>query len=200
MKITSITPQQRTEGRYSVYVDGEFALGVGEDELVRLGLYTGQELTGDQLERARAEAEFSKAYQRVVNYISIRPRSEREITDYMRRKSYSVETARAVLDKVKRLQLVDDQAFARSWVEWRQSTTPRSRYQLQQELGQKGVDEETIEEALSGIDENEQVHVARALIDKKGHRYSSRQKLMSYLSRQGFTYDTIQKALDEEAE
>lgn len=200
MKVTDITQQSKRQDRYSIYIDDQFAFGVSENHLLRIGLYKGQEITETELETFRQEAETDKAYNQSLNYISIRPRSEREITDYLKRKGYSTEVSSIVVDKLRELQLLDDAAFARSWVQWRQSDSPRSRRKLYDELQKKGVANEIIEDALEAIDEEEQIEALRGLIAKKRHRYSTRQKLMAYLSRQGFPYDLIQKTLEGEEE
>lgn len=198
MKITDIKQQQKRSERYSVYIDGKFSFGISEGQLLQHGLHTGQEITETELETLQQEAEFSKAYERAINYISIRPRSEQEIIDYMKRKAYAAGVAKNVLDKLKELELIDDASFARSWVQWRQSAAPRSRRKLYQELRQKGVADDVIEQELEGIDVQEQIQAARSLIAKKGRRYEDRQKLMAYLSRQGFPYDVIRQAFEDE--
>lgn len=198
MKITAIQPQKKRPDRYSVYIDEEFTFSVSESDMMRLGLHANLEVSEDELEELRQKAEFSKAYERALNYVSIRPRSEYEVTDYMRRKGYDTAVAESVLAKLKELELVDDAAFARSWVQWRQSVSPRSRRKLCAELQQKGISSDLIDEVLEGITEEEQIEALRSVIAKKRHRYDSRQKFKAYLSRQGFSYETIKKALEEE--
>lgn len=198
MHITAIQQQKKHQNRYSVYVDNDFAFGISENLLLQLGLYTGQEVTDAELKDFKQEAEFSKVYERALNYVSIRPRSEYEVTDYMRRKGYDTAVAESVLAKLRELELVDDAAFARSWVQWRQSVSPRSRRKLCAELQQKGISGDLIDEVLEGITEEEQIEALRSVIARKRHRYDSRQKFMAYLSRQGFSYEAIKKALEEE--
>lgn len=197
MKITAIKQQKKRPDRYSVYIDGEYCFGLSENDLVDLGLYKGQEFTPEQLDEMRQASAVGKAYDRALNYVSIRPRSEQEIARYLQRKQYEPEIIKEAITRLKKLELVDDAVFAHKWIQWRQSTTPRSRRKLQAELRQKGIENETIENALADIDQDEQTEALKALIDKKSHRYSSRQKLMAYLSRQGFSYEDVLRALEE---
>lgn len=197
MKITDIKQQKKRSDRYSVYIDGEYSFGLSENDLAYLRLHKGQEFTPHQLEEIQQASVIGKAYDKALNYISIRPRSQQEITRYLQRKQYQPETIQEVITKLKKLELVDDEAFAYKWVEWRQSTTPRSRRRLQAELTQKGIERAIIDEVLGGIDQSEEMEAVKAIITKRGHRYSDRRKLMAYLARQGFNYDVIQAALSE---
>lgn len=197
MKITDIKQQKKRSDRYSVYIDGEYSFGLSENDLAYLRLHKGQEFTPQQLEEMRQASVIGKAYDKALNYVSIRPRSEHEITKYLQRKQYQPEIIQEVITKLKKLELVDDGAFAYKWVEWRQSTTPRSRRRLQAELVQKGIERVIIDEVLGGIDQSEEMEAAKAIITKRGYRYSDRRKLMAYLARQGFNYDVIQAALSE---
>lgn len=197
MKITDIKQQKKRPDRYSVYIDGEYSFGLSENDLAYLGLHKGQEFTPQQLEEMRQASVIGKAYDKALNYVSIRPRSQQEITKYLQRKQYQPEIIQEVITKLKKLDLVDDEAFAYKWVEWRQSAAPRSRRRLQAELAQKGIDRAIVDEVLGGIDQFEETEAVKAIITKRGHRYSDRHKLMAYLARQGFNYDVIQAALSE---
>ncbi|MBI3305759.1 RecX family transcriptional regulator [Candidatus Nomurabacteria bacterium] len=71
------------------------------------------------------------------------------------------------------------------------------------ELKQKGIDREIIDEVLSRFDERKSLDEqnARKLAEKKIDFYRSlppekrREKVMSYLLRKGFSYDTVKKIL-----
>lgn len=198
MKITKIEQQKKRPDRYSVYVNDEFAFGLGESDILRLDLRKGQEISSKELEELENEAEFGKAYDRALSYLDIRPRSSKEIRDYLKRKDYPSSVVSNVLDKLEGAGLVDDMQFARVWVQWRTNAKPRSRLRLIQELKKKGLDNETIDAAIEDIDDETEIQQVEDLIAKHGRRYNSRQKLMAYLSRQGYHYDIIRQALERE--
>lgn len=198
MKITRITQQVKRQDRYSIYVDGKYAFSLSESDLIKLGLRKDQEFTAAELEDMKLASLIGKAYDRALNYLGIRPHSEQEIRRYLRRKQYEDEVIEEVISKLERLNLMDDTAFARAWVESRQALKPRSRRKLRQELVQKGVDKDTIDQALQTIDEETQLRNLRQLIEKKRPRYDDERKLMAYLAGQGYPYGLIKKALSEE--
>ncbi len=196
MKITDITQQKKRSDRYSIYIDGEFALGLSQNDLVDLGLKIDQEITPQELEQYRHDSELGKAYDKALNYISIRDRSEKEINDYLYKKQYAQEIIKEVISKLENLGLIDDVKFVHTWIQWRASKLS-SKIKIRQELMQKGIDSQIINEALASIDETEEVAKAKELADKYAYRYDSRQKLMAYMSRRGYSYDVIRQAIED---
>ena len=197
MKITAITQQVKRPGRYSVYVDGQFAFGLGEAQLLSSRVVSGQEITEAELAELKGEAEFGKLFDRTLNLLSYRPRSEYELRDYLKRKKQSPALIEKILNKLSKLGYVDDEAFAKRWVEHRRSIKATSSRKLRAELKQKGVSNEYIDAALNEQKEADDTAI-KHLIEKKRGKYADTQKLMAYLARQGFRYDDIKRALSEQ--
>ena len=197
MKITAITQQVKRPGRYSVYVDGQFAFGLGEAQLLASRVVSGQEITEVELAELQGEAEFGKLFDKTLNLLSYRPRSEHELRDYLKRKKQPPALIEKILNKLSKLGYVDDEAFAKRWVEHRRSIKATSSLKLRAELKQKGVPAEYIDAALSEQKEADDEAI-KQLIEKKRSKYADTQKLMAYLARQGFRYDDIKRALSEQ--
>lgn len=196
MKITAIKQQIKRADRYSIYVDGKYSFSLSETELLNLALREGQEFTEKELTDLRNTAVIDKGYDRALNLISRRPRSEWELQDYLRRKDYSQEAASEIIQRLADRAYVNDKDFAERWVASRRLLKSTSKRRLQQELRQKRVADEIIKEVI-GADETDEVEVVRDLINRKRSqsRYQDQQKLIQYLSRQGFSFDTIKRAL-----
>ena len=194
MKITSIKQQVKRPDRYSIYVDGSFAFGLGETALLSSGLASGQELDASQLAALKDTATQDKVYGNALRYVAMRPRSEWELLSYMQRKKVDEPYIEQVMQKLRDLRLLDDRAFAESWVNSRRLLKATSKRKLRQELQQKRVAERIIEQVLRADQANER-DVLLELIAKKHSRYPDRAKFMQYLARQGFGYDDIKSAL-----
>jgi regulatory protein len=102
-----------------------------------------------------------------------------------------------VLDKLQHKGYVDDEKFARWWVENRNQTKGTSLRKLSAELRAKGVGGEVIEVILADSERSDEDELAK-IIAKKHAKYPDEQKLIAYLARQGFRYDDIQSALSAE--
>ena len=98
------------------------------------------------------------------------------------------------------LEMLDDKAFARYWVEQRETFRPRSRRALSYELYQKGVKREIVDEIVDEVDEDAAAYRAG---QQKAHRWASlpkdrfRQDMNRFLQRRGFNYGIIAPATEK---
>lgn len=197
-KITALVAQKRNKERVNVYIDGEFAFGLALIEALKL--HKGQTLTDEEIYRLKALDEVEVAHERALNLLSYRPRS----TDEVRRKlqesnKFSENAVDKALEKLERAGLLDDEAFARYWVENRERFSPRSARALRHELRQKGVSDRVVEDAVTSLDEEDAAYrAAQAKLSRYANAEEDefRKKLGGYLSRRGFSYGTVRDVLD----
>lgn len=198
MKITAIKQQVKRQDRYSISIDGKYVFSFSQAELMHAGLKVEQELTAHELQSLQGAAVIDKAYDRTLNLISHRPRSEGELRDYLRRKDVANDLIDTVLARLTERGYVNDLDFARRWVTTRRLLKSTSKRRLAQELQQKRIARDIIDQVLAedGTDERD---VLRELVSRKRKqtKYQDNLKLMQYLSRQGYTYDDIRTVLDE---
>jgi regulatory protein len=83
-----------------------------------------------------------------ARFLEARPRSEDEVRRKLLRLGYRPELVEEAVGRLLAVGFLDDQAFARAWVESRDRATPRGEHALRRELGQKGVDRALIDEVL----------------------------------------------------
>src|SRR5439155_26343498 len=86
-----------------------------------------------------------KALQAALRFIESRPRSAAEIRERLRRKAFEPNAIEAAIGRLSDLGLVDDAAFARFWIENRQTCRPRGASALREELRRKGVDRAVVD-------------------------------------------------------
>ena len=196
MKITDIKQQVKRQDRYSVFVDGKYLFSLSEHELITSALKKGQELSEQELLGLKDQAVLDKAYDRTLNLISHRPRSEWELRTYLKNKGHPETVARPVLEKLNQRGYVNDADFARRWVASRRLLKSTSKRRLSQELRQKRISDDVIQQVLEA-DETDERSVLRDLVERKRKqtKYQDDLKLMQYLSRQGFNYDDIKTVL-----
>jgi len=199
MKITDIKSQVKRSDRYSIYVDGKYAFSFGETELLNSGIHINLEVSERELEALKDKAVLDKAYDRALNYISLRRRSEWELRTYLKHKDYPPALVDTILNKLSNNGYVDDRAFAEAWVRNHRMLKATSQRRLSQELRAKRVDDDVIKSVLSE-DETDELSVLKELVAKKRKqtRYQDDLKLMQYLARQGYNYDDIKTALNDD--
>ena len=150
MKITDISLQARDNNRVNVSVDGVYSFSLDIAQVTDLNLKVCRELSDGELEELQEESQFGKLYMRALEYCLRRPHSVKEVRDYLWRKTqpalrkrqtgmnnpvvYSERVASRVLSKLQQKAYVNDEAFARWWVENRQLSKGVSRRKLTAEL------------------------------------------------------------------
>ena len=201
MKITGIQVQVKNPSRYSVFVEGAYSFSLSADALLESRLVNGQELSESDVVYFKKLSAEDKAFNLTLAYVARRMRSEGELQDYFRRKEYAPELAEQIMSKLRRLSFVDDEEFARRWVENRRTLKSSSSKKLHLELRQKKISNEIIQTVIAE-DEIDERQMLRELVAKKRKmsRYQDDQKLMRYLAGQGFNYDDIKSAMAKEEE
>lgn len=207
MKITGITAQQKDKNRINVMVDGKYRFSLDIFQYADLGIKIGQDYTDEELTVLETESQFGKVYARALEYCLMRPHSSREVRDYLYRKTRDTrmktgemkkgiapEITDRVFDRLVEKGYVDDEKFARYWVENRNLTKGASQRKLRSELQSKGVASGIIDKYLAESARSDEGEIEK-IIMKKRKRYPDDQKLMQYLARQGFSYDDIKQAL-----
>jgi len=210
MKITAITQQQKDKNRVNVMVDGKYRFSLDVFQYADLGIRVGREYSDEELTALETESQFGKVYARALEYCLMRPHAAREVRDYLYRKTRDVRTKTGdmrkgvapeitgrVFDRLVEKGYVDDEKFARYWVENRNMTKGASRRKLQAELRAKGVESAIIERLLAASERSDETELQK-VIAKKRARYPDEQKFMRYLAGQGFGYDDIKAALQNE--
>lgn len=196
MKITAIQAQVRQAGRYSVFVDGKYSFSLSDIALLDSKIVNGQELTPEQVREFKQLSADDKLYGLVLRYAMLRPRSVWEVEEYLARKQVSDSQRSTILNKLSKLQVIDDEQFARRWVENRRLLKPLSRRRLEQELRQKRVADTIIRDVLADDEQEDEQALAELIARKRKQvKYQDNTKLMQYLARQGFSYDDIKQAL-----
>lgn len=202
--ITDIKPQKRKK-RFNIYLDGKFSFGLDADTLVKSGLKINQEISQEEIEKLVKENEFVKVYDRVLKFLSYRPRSEKELQDWFRKKNVGEETQKMIVKKLQKLGYLDDKEFVNWWIGQRMAFKPMGKRLLAMELRKKGISQEVIDEQLNNltIEQFGEKKLAEKVAEKKLKslkQYSGlelRQKLYTALARRGFSWETIKEVLDE---
>ncbi len=196
--ITGLRLQKRNPRRANLYLDGEFALGLSLEVVQDFGLRLGRELSDEELGALRQAQARYDALRDAVRLLAYRPRSRAELEKYLLRRGQDAETVQAVLARLEEVGLIDDRAFARAWVEVRQSSRPRGREALRAELREKGVAgtliDQVLTETLAGHEENQLALAlarARAASLAGVERTVFLRRLRGFLLRRGFSPQTV---------
>jgi regulatory protein len=193
-KITKLEFQKKNPDRVSVFLDGRFAFGL--PAMIAARLKRDQFLSDSEIESLQAEDTVETAYGKALNYLSYRPRSRAEVTGYLEKRNLRESQIEAVAAKLERAGLLDDEAFARYWVENRERNRPKGLRALRFELRNKGISNKTIERVLVSVDVPESAYRSAA---RKAQQLAHldqgafTKKMIEYLARRGFDYEVARE-------
>jgi regulatory protein len=203
--ITSIKPQKNFAvkpggKRVNVYLDGKFGFGIDLENFVKLDLKVEQVLSEDEVKTIIQKLDFQKISDKLINFATIRPRSEKEIELWLLRKKVQKNYHRDLWDKLRRLELIGDEKFAKWWIGQRLAFRFKSKRELEQELRIKGIKREVVDRILGESNLNDEA-MAKSLLAQKAYKWNSlpkqeaRQKMTEFLSRKGFGWEVIKKVI-----
>lgn len=141
------------------------------------------------------------AFNRAARYLSLRPRSVKEIEDYLIKKDFTPTATAAAIARLKDLKFLNDEEFGKNFMRGRQVYKGRSKYFVKYELKQKGLAENVINEVTE--DAQDDLTTAKAFVEHKKRIYSHldklefKEKMMRLLQSRGFSFDIIKSVLKD---
>ena len=204
--ITSIEPQKKRKNRFNIFLDEEFGFAADENVLLKYNLKISQSLTQSQIEKLIKENELGKLMDQSLRFLSYRPRSEKEVVDYLIGKISQKENIKysqakesplikQVVLKLKKYKYLDDFEFANWLVRSRIRSKPQGLSLVKFDLEKKGIDDEIINSIIAKYPD--QTVLAKRAIEKKLANWQKlpkgdfKKKIYRYLASRGFNFETI---------
>ena len=151
MKI--IKYEKKGNNKYKIHLENNDSINIYEDVIIKNNLLYKKELDRKLLEKIDAENSNYDAYNKCVKYISVRIRSEHEIEEYLKKKELSSTLIEETIDKLKNNKLLNDDIFARAFVNDKIKFTTMGPYRIEQELKKHHIDSNIIYKYLNEIDD-----------------------------------------------
>lgn len=146
---------------------------------------------------------FSKARDYAFLLLKFRLRSEQELYERLKRKKFAEPVIKETLSFLKERGFLDDNLFAKNWIESRLKK-PLSIRKIRQELKLKGVAREIIDNQISSIGRDySEEDIVRGIIRRKLARMKgiepqiARRRLYAYLVRRGFSAEAVVEAISD---
>lgn len=147
---------------------------------------------------------FEKLLNRTYNFLSYRPRSEKEVRDYLKKKKADNLITERIIQSLKLSKFLDDNEFTKWWIEQRSKIKPKALRVIRLELKQKGIGKDLIDRILEEKDFEfvSEYDKAVSLAQKKADRLKNEdpkkryEKLARFLASKGFDWETIKEVID----
>ncbi len=204
MIVTAVERMPKRPGRAQVFIDGVAAFDVPRDTATKRELQPGRSIDRAEIDAIIAADVRRQAMDAAVGLLARRPRSERELRRRLAMRRVSPDLADETIERLRALKLIDDAAFAQSWTETRDRTSPRGQRLIVQELRGHGVETALARDAAGDVDEADAAYrlaspKAARMGDVAYPAFASR--LGGLLQRRGFGWDvarsTVQRCWQE---
>ncbi|GAA0278321.1 recombination regulator RecX [Muricomes sp. OA1] len=202
MTVTKLDAVTKTKSK--VFLDGQFAFVLYKGELARYGIKEGAQIEEENYREVLEKVVIKRAKLRAMHLLEDMDRTESGLRDKLKQGLYPEEAIDAALSYVKSFGYIDDERYARQFIESRKAS--KSRREIYALLCGRGVAPEKIELAFEECFESDNEKDAiRQIIRKKRvipaeATEEEMRKLYGYLSRKGFRYDDIRQVIQNNDE
>ncbi|MCY3999568.1 MAG: RecX family transcriptional regulator [Bacteroidetes bacterium] len=192
--IITALKSQANPSRTSIFIDGQFAVGVWTDIVLKERLYVGQSLHENDLNALLEVEQIQRVRSTALQYLAYAPRTEVQLRERLHQKGFSTQTIEAVIQELIELGYIDDQTYAMDYAKARFEHKGYGPSRIRRELIHDGVCEAFVNEAITISVPAEAVtqqaeRIARQFKDRvNGTLPERKKKLIGYLTRRGYGY------------
>ena len=204
MKITRIV--KKNAGNVVIHFDNDEVLFLSLDIFYKSGLKKNDEISDDRFSSLIKENRIFHIKQRAFRYLGRRQHSSSELRIKLIQKSYETELINEVLDDLKNKNYLDDEEFAKMFVEEKIKLKLWGEQKLRSELIKRGIKSEIISDVLRNkISDEDKLNNVMIVASKKYDTLKNRnldndvikKKLVTFLNSRGYNYDVIKEVCDE---
>ncbi|MGA2367723.1 MAG: regulatory protein RecX [Dehalococcoidia bacterium] len=185
----------KIRGMVDVLFDDQSTISVNRRLIEKAGLRLYSEIDIRSLDKIIKEDDADRCYEAALNYLEYRPRSEAEVKQHLLyKRRFQGESVTSAIARLKKLNLIDDRAFAENWTRDRNAYRPKSRLMIKRELLQKGVGYDIADEATQGVEDEAGAYKAglkKAKLLKQFDYPQFAKRLAAFLARRGYAVDAV---------
>ncbi len=201
--IIDIQKHQKITSHHVIHFDNKDSLVIPSVLIDNFGLCLGLSIESHIIEKLIAADEAMRAKNNALSILKENIYSKTQMIRHLENEGFSDNTIKQIVIELIQSGHIKDREFAVKWVQRRQKSNPRGFILLKQELIEKGVDRDTIEEVLSELKEKDETDLVLQIAEKRSKAYRSlpiqtaRRRLHAYLVRRGFDSDTILRVMEQ---
>jgi regulatory protein len=209
MIVTKIERQKKDPDRYSIYLDGAFAIGVRSAVLLRAGLRKGDDVSHEMLESLRGDEDVGAARAAALRHAGRKRRTEHEVREKLASLEFSPTVIDAVVGSLRDSGVLDDRAYVRAYIHDTQMRRPAGPRMIAFRLRGKGVPPDLLRDEIeAALGPAEETPLARRLARRYAEKLVNRTAagktflpgereaiIRRYLAGRGFGRDAVEAAV-----
>ena len=199
MIITSITQQKKDTERVNIFIDYEYKFSLTKDQLIQFGLHKNKEIIQSDLEEYLNASRKGKELTNAIKLIASRPRSEKEIFEYLKfKRNLDENEVKEIISTLVSKKYINDQYFSDWFVEQRKNNKKYGVNKIKAQLVAKGISQDIMKSSLKNINQDDQLEKVLMFLEKevgenKDIDYYAKAKLTRKLASRGFGFDLIKQ-------
>jgi regulatory protein len=199
-EITGLVPLRGLKSRVRIFLDEEYAFTVSEKNIARMDLQVGHIIDPENILETVGDDEKNRALNTALYYLGRAERSRAQVVRYLEAREYLPGIIESVTEKIDGYGYVNDARFASILINDRAKVRGKSRRAIKYEMLEKGLDAQTIENAMAQYDHRDEMknamHIARKYYTKNECKKADfERKAGAALARRGYDWDVIRQVL-----
>lgn len=198
MKVEKI---HKKGSNYKIMLDSGEEINTSGEVILKNNLLYAKEIDQNLLNKIQNDTIYYQSYNNIVKLISQRYRSEFEVRNYLKEKGVKKEDSEKIVDALKNINLINDQRFAKAFVNDKINLTMAGPYKIKKSLELHNIDQNEITNLINSIpkeiidDRIDKLLSKKVQSNKKYSKYILTQKITSYLVNLGYDKADIEKHL-----
>lgn len=200
MIVTEIREQRKTEGKFNVFIDGEYAFALFPTDLAYFKIKENCEISEKTFNYIQETIIYIKAQDTALYYIGYKMRTEKEVRKKLEEKEFSETVTDKVIEFLKKYNYLNDEEYAKKYVKYREKSSPRSIFALKYELKQRGISDKILDNSnMDDVVEETDGAYFWLMKKTKGNlptEFKEKNKVIQFLQRKGYRYNVINEAFE----
>lgn len=186
--------------KFHILFDGGEEIEISEETLIEFGLYKGQEVEDEIIDKLKFEDEKTEALLLSYRFLQ-RNKTEKQLIDYLYKNKISGEIIDTVIPILNEKKYLNDEDYARRYLNDAMNIKKYGKIKIIYMLRSKGIKNDIIEKIMRDYDYELEYLNAEDLLSKKLDSEEKDSKKINsakkYLQGRGFEFEIINFAVDE---
>ena len=199
MKIESI---KKTGSKYKILLDSGQVINTYEEVILNNGLLFHKYISNNLLEKINTDTNYYKSYNKALDMINRRLRSEKEIENYLIKSEVEENDIKEIIKNLKRIGLIDDRLFVKAYTNDKINLSTDGPNKIRKYLENNDIKDEYINDAINNIDNEiinnkiDKIIAKKISTNTKYTPYILKQKILTYLINLGYSREDIINRLE----
>ena len=200
-RIESIKPQKRYKNRFNIKFESGDVFGISGDVLLKFNLSSGQELSDHLISKLESDEIHHKLKEKILNLLSYRSRSTKELEILLLRKGYESSAINNVLAELTSKKYLNDEEFAKSYATYLIKVKMLGKIGVLNQFHKHEISSDVLEPIIDDLyDKYPPEFLIKKIVEKRSKTekidIKTNKRLINHLKRKGYTWNEISMSIE----